>query len=56
LLATPDAQKLLGAMTAATLTGALEYQACDDKLCFNPMRVPISFTIALKPLDRKPPA
>jgi hypothetical protein len=55
LLATQQAQKLLAAMTAATLSGALEYQACDDKVCFNPMRVPITFTIALKALDRKPP-
>jgi len=55
LLATPEAQKLLGAMTGATLTGALEYQACDDKICFNPVRVPISFTIAVKALDRRPP-
>jgi AhpC/TSA family/Disulphide bond corrector protein DsbC len=54
-LATQEAQKQLGTMTAATLTGALEYQACDDKLCFNPVRVPVSFTIALKPLDRRPP-
>jgi hypothetical protein len=55
LLATQEAHKLLGAMTAATLTGAVEYQACDDKICFNPMRVPVTFTIALKALDRKPP-
>jgi hypothetical protein len=55
LLATQEAQKLLGAMTAATLTGALEYQACDDAICFNPTRVPITFTIALNALDRKPP-
>jgi hypothetical protein len=55
LLATQEAQKLLGAMTAATLSGALEYQACDDTICFNPMRVPITFTIALNALDRKPP-
>jgi hypothetical protein len=55
LLATQEAQKLLGAMRAVTLTGALEYQACDDKICFNPTRVPISFTIALKTLDRRPP-
>ena len=53
LLATQEAQKLLGAMTAATLTGALEYQACDDKICYNPMRVPVTFTIALKALVRK---
>jgi hypothetical protein len=55
LSATQDAQKLLGAMTAATLSGALEYQACDDKVCFNPVRVPVSFTIAVKALDRRPP-
>jgi hypothetical protein len=54
LLATQDAQKLLGAMTAATLSGAVEYQACDDRVCFNPVRVPVSFTIAVKALDRRP--
>jgi hypothetical protein len=55
LLATPEAQKLLGAMSTVTITGALEYQACDDKVCFNPARVPISFTISVTPLDRRPP-
>jgi hypothetical protein len=55
LLPTQEAQKLLGAMTAVTLTGALHYQACDDTVCFNPTRVPIASTIALKALDRKPP-
>ena len=55
LLATPEAQKLLGALTAVTISGALEYQACDDKVCFNPTRVPISFAVSLKGLDRKPP-
>ena len=54
LLATPEMQKLLGSMPSATITGALEYQACDDKVCFNPARVPIAFTVTLKPLDRKP--
>lgn len=53
-LATPEMQKLLGGMPSATITGALEYQACDDKVCFNPARVPISFTVTLKALDRKP--
>ncbi len=55
LLATPEAQKLLGATTSVTITGALEYQACDDKICFNPERVPVSLTIAVKGLDRRPP-
>jgi hypothetical protein len=56
LLATPEAQKLLAGMTAVTVTGALEYQACDDKVCFSPARVPMSFVVALKSLDRKPPS
>lgn len=54
LLATPEMQKLLGSLPSVTVTGALEYQACDDKVCFNPARVPLSFTITLKPLDRRP--
>jgi hypothetical protein len=55
LLATQEAQKLLGALQTVTITGALEYQACDDKVCFNPARVPISFEISLTTLDRRPP-
>ena len=53
-LATPEMQKVLGAMPSATITGALEYQACNDTVCFNPARVPIRFTVTLKALDRKP--
>jgi hypothetical protein len=55
LLATPEAQKLLGALSSVAITGTLEYQACDDAICFNPARVPIAFPITLKPLDRRPP-
>ena len=55
LLATQEAQKLLGAMATVTIAGALEYQACDDKVCFNPTRVPISFVVSVKGLDRRPP-
>ena len=55
LLATQEAQKLLAALTTVTLTGALEYQACDDKVCFNPTRVPTSFVVSVKGLDRRPP-
>ena len=55
LLATPAAQKLLAAMTSVTIAGALEYQACDDKVCYNPSRVPVSFELTLQGLDRRPP-
>jgi hypothetical protein len=36
-----------------TLSGTLDYQACDDKVCFNPQSVPLSWTVAVKPLDRE---
>ena len=53
ILATPEMQKVLGSMPSVTITGALEYQACDDKVCFNPARVPISWTVVVKGLDRE---
>ena len=31
-----------------TLTGVLKYQACDDKVCFNPVSAPVSWTVAVK--------
>ena len=55
LLATQEAQKMLAAMTSVTITGALEYQACDDKVCFSPVRVPVSFIVKMKELDRRTP-
>ena len=55
VLATPEAQKQLAGVESMTITGALEYQACDDAICFNPARVPITFTVAVQPLDRRPP-
>ena len=34
--------------TSATLTGVLKYQACDDKVCYNPVTAPVSWTVAIK--------
>jgi len=55
ILATPEMQKALAGMPTIALTGALEYQACDDKLCYNPARVPFTFTLTTKAIDRRPP-
>jgi peroxiredoxin len=33
-----------------TIKGTLEYQACNDKECFNPVSVPLSWTMTLRPL------
>lgn len=55
ILATPEVQKLLAAQETVTLTGRLEYQACDDALCYTPQTIPVSWTLSLRPLDRRPP-
>ena len=45
-----DAQAALKGKENVTLTGTLEYQACDDKQCFNPASIPLSWTLALRTL------
>lgn len=35
------------------LSGTIEYQACDDKLCYNPASVPFSVTVTSRPLLRE---
>ena len=54
ILATPEVQKMLSGTPSITVSGQLEYQACDDKICYAPARVPVSFPLAVKELDRKP--
>ena len=34
------------------IIGVLEYQACDDKICFRPQSVPLSWDVKFRPLDR----
>jgi peroxiredoxin Q/BCP len=36
---------------AVTIRGALEYQACDDKICYVPKSVPVTYTLKLRQLD-----
>lgn len=47
--ATPDAQAAFKGKDTLTLTGTLEYQACDDKLCYNPVTLPLSWVVRIKP-------
>jgi hypothetical protein len=49
------AQKLAGAQNELAITGRVEYQACDDKLCYTPQTVPVRWVLPLKSLDRRPP-
>jgi hypothetical protein len=45
VLDTPAAKKALAAGTPLKLTARLEYQACDDKVCYAPARIPVSFAL-----------
>ena len=40
-------------MTTLAITGTFEYQACDDKVCFAPQSIELSWAIGVKPLDRE---
>jgi len=40
--------KSVKAGSTVTLNGTLEFQACDDKLCFIPESVPATWTVAVK--------
>lgn len=51
---TPEAQAALKGKDSITLTGTFDYQACDDKICFNPASVPLSWSLALRPILREP--
>jgi hypothetical protein len=53
ILASNDVQKMLASQTSVTITGQLDYQACDDTVCYTPQRVPVSWTVPLRGLDRK---
>jgi hypothetical protein len=47
---TPQAQAALRGKESLTVTGSFEYQACDEKECFNPVSVPLAWTMSLRPI------
>jgi hypothetical protein len=51
--ATPQGQTLLKDVASLTIKGIVDYQACDDKICFTPQSVPLEWTVMLRPLDRE---
>ncbi|MBI1873677.1 MAG: redoxin domain-containing protein [Acidobacteria bacterium] len=46
---TPQAEAAFRSRKGLTIGGTLEYQACDDKICFNPVAVPLSWTLSVTP-------
>lgn len=53
---TPQAQAALRGKDMVTVNGSLEYQACDEKECFNPVLVPLSWTMNVRSLVLERPA
>jgi hypothetical protein len=43
----PEALAALGGKGQLKLTGTLDYQACDDRICFKPVSVPVSWTVTV---------
>ena len=48
-----QAESAMATLDALTFTGTLNYQACDDAICFLPQSIPVSFTVDLEMPDRK---
>jgi hypothetical protein len=52
ILATPEAQKILSRDKTLTISGKVNYQACDDRACYPPQSVPVRWTLPLSPPAR----
>ncbi len=51
--ASPEAIEALASVDVITLAGRLDYQACDDAVCFEPVSVPLSWSLTVAPPDRQ---
>ena len=51
--ASRDTEAALKEVTELTVDATFEYQACDDRVCFIPQSVPLSWRVRLKALDRE---
>jgi peroxiredoxin len=51
--ASPETQAALTGLSSLTIHGTLTYQACSDRICFTPQTVPLSWTVAVRELDRE---
>ena len=52
----PQAQAAFRGKELLTIAGTLEYQACDDKICYTPTSIPLSWRLELRPLIFERPA
>jgi len=52
---TPAGQEAMRGKRDLTLTGTLQYQACDERICYNPVSVPLSWKLSLRQVIRERP-
>lgn len=52
---TPAGQEASRGKTEVTITGTLQYQACDARICYNPVSVPLSWKLGLRNVIRERP-
>jgi hypothetical protein len=48
--ATAEARKAFAGKSELVISGTLEYQACDDKLCYNPVSLPLTWKVGMHAL------
>lgn len=44
----PEHRAALAKIDKMTIKGTLDYQACDDRVCFLPKSIPVSYTVRLR--------
>jgi hypothetical protein len=49
------AQAAFKGKDSVTINATLEYQACDDRICYNPVSLPLSWTLQLRSLVMQRP-
>jgi len=49
----PGVEDAFKELDGLTFSGTLDYQACDDAICFDPISLPVSFTLDVDLLDRE---
>lgn len=46
-----DTRAAVRALETLTISGTLEYQACDDRICYTPQSIPVSYDVQVRQLD-----
>jgi peroxiredoxin len=46
-----DQRTAVRALETLTISGMLEYQACDDRICYTPQSIPVSYEVKVRQLD-----